>query len=159
LQRYYASKVEEVIANAPILDLDNIWGVRKLRHLLFPGALAFINRGFTFKTTRKVGEREWRLVHCHSKRVELNFEIDTWNAYSNSSLTLHFRGRSVIAVLLMIRSIEQSSEKATGLTLKATPVALGTGFWPDHDRTPDVALRRQGFAEDVNPSEGDEEYG
>jgi len=160
LQRYYSSKVEELIANGPVLPLDRVWGVRKLRHLLFPGALAFINRGFTFKTTRKVGEREWRLVRCRSQRVELNFEIDTWNAYSNSSLTLHFRGRSRVAALLLIRSIEPSTEKAgTGLVIKATPVSIGTGFWLDHDRTPVIALKRQGLIVEVDPSEGNEEDG
>lgn len=142
LQRFYSGMVEQIIQTNPPLDLDDVWGIRKMRGLLYPSALAFLNRRCTLKTTRRTGEREERRVICQARGVKLTFQIDTWNAYSNSSLTLHFRGTSRIAALLLIRSIECSRDDGRSrLAVKATPVALGTGFWSAHDRTPAIAWR------------------
>jgi hypothetical protein len=150
--------VEQMIHEGPPLDLDEVWGIRKLRRLLDPPAVAFINRRCTFKTIRKVGEREERQVRCRAQGIELGFQIDTWNVYSKSSLTLHFRGGTRIMALLLIRSVEPSPDNGrVRLAIKATPIALGTGFAPSHDRTPAIAWRDQ-CGEDEPDVEGDASF-
>lgn len=143
LQRFYSGMIEQIIHEGPPIDLDEVWGIRKLHGLLYPTALAFINRACRFKTIPGAGEDEHRSVRCRAKGVEISFQINTWNVYSNSSLTLHFRGYSRIAALLLIRSIERPRQKGrVKLIIKATPLALGTGFASSHDRTPDIAWQR-----------------
>jgi hypothetical protein len=141
LQQFYSGLVEDIIQKSSPLDLDDVWGIRKMRGLLYPSALAFVNRRCSFKTTRRIDGREERRVNCRAHGVNLIFQINTWNAYSNSSLSLHFRGNSRVAALLLIRSIENSHHDGEfKLVVKATPIALGTGFWSPHDRTPAIAL-------------------
>ena len=152
LQRYFTSLVEQILREQPPLDILEAWGVRKLRQLLFPGAVGFANRGFSFKAVSSDGQRERRRVRCQARRVELVFEIDTWNAYADSSITLHFCGTSSVAALLLIRSVESATENPkASLVVKETPIALGTGFWPSPatDRTPSIALedRKTGLDE------------
>lgn len=143
LQRFYSGIVEQMIHEGPPIDLDEVWGIRKLRGLLYPTALGFINRACIFKTIPDGGEDEHRSVRCRAKGVGISFQINTWNVYSNSSLNLHFRGYSRIAALLLIRSIERPPEKGrVKFIIKATPLALGTGFASSHDRTPDIAWKR-----------------
>lgn len=152
LQRHFASIVERVIREKTVLDIQEIWGMRKLQQLLYPGALAFANRGFRFKTISKSGECERRRVRCQAKNIELLFEIDTWNAYSESAITLHFRGNSRVAALLLIRSVERVENDAKiKLQLKATPLALGTGFCPSPatDRTPPIAYAEEWDEQDT----------
>ena len=142
LQQFYSGLVERVLSRSSIIDLDEVWGIRKLRALLYPTALVFVNRGFHFKVIGKRGSREDRRVQCRSRGVELTFQIDTWNVYSTSALNLHFWRRSTIAALLFVRSLESAGMRSRKLLIKATPVALGTGFWPEHNRTPLIAEPR-----------------
>lgn len=142
LQRFYSGLVEQMVHESPPLDLDAVWGIRKLRSLLYPTSFGFINRACIFAPIDKDGKHERRAVWCQAKGIKVSFEMDTRNVYSNSALTLHFRGRSQIAALLLIRSIERPPEKGrVRLEIKATPIALGTGFAPGHDRTPTIAWR------------------
>lgn len=144
LQNSYSEMVEELIHANPPLDLNDMWGIRKFRGLLYPTAIAFLNRRFTFKTIRQLGEREIRQMRCKAGGIEVQCQMDTWSVFSNSALTLHFRGASRVAAFLLIRSVEPPGEGShqTRLVVKATPIALGSGFAPSHDRTPPIASRR-----------------
>ena len=47
---------------------------------------------------------------------------------------------SKVASLLLVRSVERDVKNSKSiLTIKATPIAIGTGFWSPHDRTPGMA--------------------
>ncbi|MFN0132753.1 MAG: HNH endonuclease signature motif containing protein [Phycisphaerales bacterium] len=149
LQQFYSSMVEQIIHKSPPLDLDEVWGIRKLRGLLYPTALVCLNRRCLFKTIRRVGEHEERQARCTAQKIEVAFQLSTWNIFSNSSLTLHLRGSSRVTALLMIRSVEQVKDMArVRLMIKATPIALGSGFAPSHDRTPVIAERNRFDGED-----------
>jgi len=142
LHQFYSGMVEQMIHESPPLDLDGVWGIRKLRGLLYPTSLGFVNRACIFTPIDNEGKHERRAVRCQAKGIKVSFEMDTWNVYSNSALTLHFQGRSQIAALLLIRSIGRPPEnERVKLEIKATPIALGTGFAPGHDRTPAIAWR------------------
>jgi hypothetical protein len=140
LQQHYSSLVESILKDSHPIDLDEFWGIKKLEGLLYPNALVFTNRRSIFATIDKNEKPERRTVRCFARNVELIYQINTWNIFSDSSLDLHFRGSSKIASLLVIRSLSRELKKGKPtLVLKATPVALGTGFWSPHDRTPSVA--------------------
>lgn len=144
LQGFYSGMVEQMIHEDPPIDLDEVWGIRKLRGLLYPTALSFINRACRFKAIPDGGEHEHRSVRCRARGIEIEFQIDTWNVYSNSSLHLHFRGYSRVTALLYIRSIERPLQTGSvKLLIKATPLAIGTGFAQSHDRTPAIAWRQR----------------
>lgn len=153
LQQFYSGMVEQIIHEAPPLDLDEMWGIRKLRGLLYPTALVCLNRRCIFKTTRRVGDREERQARCTAQGIEVAFQLDTWNIFSNSSLTLHLRGSSRITALLVVRSVEPVQDtKRVRLLIKATPVVLGSGFGSNQYRTPAIALR-DGFEEEEEDAE------
>jgi hypothetical protein len=140
LERFYSGMVEQIVSDNSLLDLEEMWGVTKLRGLLYPGAVVFLNRGLRFKRIKKKGECEERIAYCRAKRVELRFQIDTWNVCGSSAVESHFAGNSTVASLLLVRSVVPASDtKTTKLAIKATPIALGTGFWPSKDKTPAIA--------------------
>jgi hypothetical protein len=57
--------------------------------------------------------------------------------YGTSAANVHFTGTSQVAALLLIRSIlPATSQKKVELEVKATPVALGTGFWKSPSLVP-----------------------
>lgn len=142
IQLHFSELVEEIIRSFQPIDLDTYWGIRKLDALLYPTAIAFVNRRCIFKSGTRQRKPEKREVRVKARSVDLRFQIDTWNIYSNSSLTLHYKGSSRVASLLFVRSVERERSKGkTSLIIKATPIALGTGFWPSHDRTPPIAYR------------------
>ena len=141
LQQFYSEMVEQIIRARLPLDLDEIWGISKLRAMLYPGATAFINRGLWFKKAEdNSGITQRRNVRCEAHRVELVFQIDTWNMYASSAVDVHFTGNTHTAALLLVRSAVQTSHSNRGkLTIKATPIALGMGFCQSRDKTPSIA--------------------
>ncbi|MBX3357326.1 MAG: HNH endonuclease [Phycisphaeraceae bacterium] len=143
LQQFYSGIVEGLIHETPPLDLDEVWGIRKLRSLLYPMAVVSLNRRCHFKTVRKQGENEERRVRCRAKGIEVVFQMDSWNVFSSSSLDLHFRGSTRTLALLLVRSVEASPGSGPiRLVVKTTPIALGAGFPPSSDRTPAIAWRK-----------------
>lgn len=136
LQRHFSDLVEKLFEQAPPIDLDAIWGIRKLDGFLYPGAVAFTNRRCAFSDVP--GETpEVRRVKCWGHGIRLVFQIQRSNIFSRSSVNLHFKGNSRVAALLWIRSVEREGNRGKQiLVIKATPIALGTGFWLEHDRTP-----------------------
>lgn len=156
LQQFYSGMVEQLVHEYPPLDGDSIWGLRKMRALLYPSAMVFVNRRCIFKTTKREDGREVRKVRCAAKGIEITFQVDTWNMYSNSAVTLHFRGNSKVLALLLVRDIDTRPPKEKiRLRIKATPIALGVGFPSGHDRTPDIAWRD--FLDAVDSDEDDVE--
>ncbi len=145
MHRLYSGMTEELLRSSTPVDIDSLWGIRLLRGHLFPGAIAFTNRRFFFKSIpSKDNEPERRQVRARARGIEIRFQIDTWGIYSNSALTLHFCGQGMAAALLLIRDIARPSEPDSNLRLvvTATPIALGIGFFPPFDRTPEIALQR-----------------
>jgi hypothetical protein len=145
LKEAYSEMVEHIIRSSPPLDLDEFWNVTKLRGLLYPGAIAFVNRGLRFKSagTTNKGTRT-RQVYCRAQQVELKFQIDTWNMYGESTIDSHCTGSRHTAALLLIRDIKHTRPSNRGkLVVTATPLALGAGFWQKYDKTPAIANRRR----------------
>ncbi len=148
LQSHFSCMTEELLRFFPPLDIDRVWGIRLMRAHLFPSAFVFMNRRCYFKSSGVNSGGRYRDVRARAGGIEIRFQIDTWNIYSNSSLTLHFAGATRIASLLWIRSVEKPvNEKNLKLVVTATPIALGSGFHPSEDRTPDIAHQRA-WAED-----------
>jgi hypothetical protein len=132
IQQVFSGLVEWVIRAAPPFELSRSWSRSRLRNLAEQNAIVFVNRGLHFTTTRTEGGREERVARCTKGGIRLHFLIDTWNTYSNSALTLHFRGHSRVASLLILRSAEvDSSDGKSSLLVNATPLALGCGFPPE----------------------------
>ena len=149
IQSHYSGLVEDIIFRNRPIDLDEIWGIRKLDGLLYPTAIAFTNRRCFFKTAQCNGKHELRDVRSKAGSIELRFQIDAWNIFSSSSYRLHFKGSSRVAALLFIRSVDRERLKSKPtLVIKATPIAIGTGFWSTHDRTPEIAYRDQQIDDD-----------
>jgi hypothetical protein len=154
VRQAFSLVTDELIQTAPPVDLERVWTPRRLRSRVQTGTLAFLSCGMNFKTIRKTGMRENRRIQRRAQQIELLTEINTWNVYSNSALTVHFRGRSRVAALLLIRSIEPSeSSQRTLVEVKATTLALGVGFPSDFDRTPTIALISESEEVDLTDDE------
>lgn len=155
LKSHYGELLERIVRMQPPLDLNELWGIRKLRGLLYPTALGFVNRRCFFKTVRTSGRGEIRRAYFQARGIQVQFEINTWNIYSNSALESVFQGsNSQIAAILFVRSVE-SGERPAKLIVKATPVALGTGFWSPTDNTPLIARIREAALQETEDA-GDE---
>lgn len=144
IQQVFSGLTEWLIRAAPPIELSRAWTRFQLRDLAEQNAIVFVNRGHYFTTTRTDGEREERIARYTKGGIRLQFQIDTWNVYSNSALTLHFRGHNRVASLLVLRSAEVNVVDGKALLLvNATPLALGSGFPPEDNHAPAVAFRNE----------------
>lgn len=152
IREVFSGLTEWLIRAAPPIELSRSWTRSQLRNLAEENAIVFVNRGLYFTTSRADGEGDERVVRYTKKGIRLQFQIDTWNTYSTSALTLHFRGHNRVASLLVLRSAEVNSINGKSLLLvNATPLALGTGFPPEDSNTPAVAFRDEEPLEEGPP--------
>ena len=108
-------------------DLDTIWCKSLVPALVKPGGFYYLNRAFYFKTldrNKKTGIEE-RLGYAQYRNVRLEFRVSTWDMFGNSSVNDSFSGHKTAAALVMAKSVEEQAGK---LVIRATPLAMGTGF-------------------------------
>lgn len=130
LRDHFGSMVDKIVVACPPINLNPIWEPTSLQSTITSGAIVFLNRGFHFKTTATFADYEERRVRASTKGVELVFQIDTRNIYGSSAYNLHFTANNSAAAFLLVRSILPKTDKSkVKLEIKATPIALGTGFW------------------------------
>lgn len=152
LRNVFSDLTEELISDVPPLNLDAVWSIRAMETHALTGTIGFFNRRSAFKAIADAGYHEHRLVRSRARNIEVVFQIDTWNVFSNSSLTLHFCGHSRIASLVYIRDVKRvMNTRYVKLVVNATPIAIGTGFPPSEDRTPAIAWKR--FEENLSEDE------
>jgi hypothetical protein len=133
----YQELLEALISSANPLDLAAIWTSTRLKNLMEPGQLCFINRGIYIKPGEGQDKEEVRHAHYRKRSVELRFQLDCWYILNSSGFNLHLRGCNKIACLLLARSFERNLHPEQSMwILKATPIALGYGFWHSEDITP-----------------------
>ena len=63
--------------------------------------------------------------------IKLTFVFDAWETTSSSSFSVHLSGHSVVTCVCVVRGI---SRHEGILEIKATCLAMGTGFGPERPR-------------------------
>lgn len=150
VERFYSNLVDDLIQSRPPLDLVRVWTHTALPRLAVPGRLAFINVGLYFRAVGQDRGHEQRLAKYSRRGIRLEFQFDTWNISTNTSLNYHFTGHTRVAALMFLRSAEVEESV---LVLRATPLALGVGFPSFGDREPLVAKIRASQWEDEEVDE------
>ena len=102
------------------------WSPTAIVELIQSGTLVFVTRSFYFKIVSSTIESDH--VRCKSAEdgVSLEFFVDTMNMFGTTSITVSFTGRKTCAALVLVKSIDISSDGS--ILLSATPIALGVGF-------------------------------
>lgn len=137
LHRAFSDLTEWLIRCVPPTELSRMWSRPKLRNLAATNAIVFMNRGLYFSPSSKTESRDERIAHYARRSVRIQFQIDAWNVYGSSALTLHFTGHHRVASLLLLRSAEVNIiNELSILLVNATPIALGTGFPAEDNYAP-----------------------
>jgi len=139
----YMRAVDEIILKSNPIEIGAIWTKTEIRSILKPGVLCFCMRGFHFKSSERVNGEEDRLVYARSRNIEIQFMANTRHMYGSSALYGNFTGHRFAATLLHIKEV---SNEGNSLVVRATPLAMGSGFIPSEYKTP-YSLR-YGWAKD-----------
>ena len=138
---FYCSLVRALYEARDWLDLARIWARTEIRSLVRPNALTALTGRFHFKNegSQRVdptGPAQMRLGYYRKGGIELQFVFDAWECTSSSSYSYHLCGSHVCTALSTVRAIERSERL---LIVRASCLAIGTGFTEYCGRTPDVA--------------------
>jgi hypothetical protein len=152
LHMAFSELTEHTLSVAPPVHLKSAWSRTALRRLAERHAIVYANRGFRYAVAEDAGRRECRVAKYTKAGISLQFVLDTWNMYSSSALNLHFKGHTRVGAVLRLRSAEVSEvDGKSRLVVNATPIVCGSGFPPDIDHPPPVALRNEDECEDDGP--------
>jgi hypothetical protein len=143
LHSLYMEAVDCLILNSNPVEIGAIWTKTEIQSILKPGSVCFCMRGFHFKSSLRSNGEEDRLVYAKSRNIEIQFLANTRHMYGSSALYGNFTGHRFAAALLLIKEV--SSENGI-LVVRATPLAMGSGFIPSAYKTP-YSLR-YGWARD-----------
>ncbi len=139
----YMRAVDELILKSNPIEIGAIWTKTEIRSILKPGVLCFCMRGFHFKSGERVNGEEDRLVYARSRNIEIQFMANTRHMYGSSALYGNFTGHRFAATLLHVKEV---SNEGNFLVVRATPLAMGSGFITSEYKTP-YSLR-YGWARD-----------
>jgi hypothetical protein len=127
LHLLYTKFVDQIGGAAKVVHLEpQSWSPTAAVELVQPGTLIFVTRSFYFKTVSSTTESDH--VGCKSAKdgLSLEFFVDTINMFGTTSITVSFTGRQTCAALVLVKSIDSSSDG--NVLISATPIALGVGF-------------------------------
>ncbi len=127
LHKFYVALVDSLSRTRPLIHLEREWWTKaRVREMLEPGSLFFVQTSFYFKPVDKTAENEQRRVHTKRKKVSIEFFVDTQDMFGTTSMTVSFQGHQACGAFLHLKSM---AEADTGeLILSCTPIGLGVGF-------------------------------
>lgn len=102
------------------------WTKARVRDLLEPGSLIFLQAGFYFRAESETSENQHRRAHTSRSKVAIEFFVDTKDMFGATSMTVSFQGHQSCGALLLVKSIGES--EAGELLLSCTPIGLGVAF-------------------------------
>jgi len=127
LHLLYTALVDQIIKNGEVIYLEpESWTKARIKGLVSPGVLIFVDRAFYFKSVEETKENQHRRCRTFKRKISIEFFVDTRDMFGTTSITVSFSGHRNCAALVQLKSIEETDHGA--LVLHCTPIALGVGF-------------------------------
>lgn len=139
---FYENVLRSITDKRDWVDLRPIWRKEELRALAPSNTLFALTANFRFKeqTNRVTGMGQTRLGYYQKNNVRLEFSFDAWECTSNSSNSHHLCGSRICTTLGFVRELDADGKY---LVLRATSLAIGTGFTDYVGDVPEIALIKQ----------------
>lgn len=123
----YTAMVDHIGRTQGVVHLEReSWTKARLRALVRPGMLVFLERAFYFKREAVTRSNEHRRCVYFKNGIRMEFFVDTVDMFGTTSMTVSFVGHQNAAALVQIKSITSAEDGE--LILHCTPIALGVGF-------------------------------
>ena len=127
LHLLYTNLVDQISKNCDVVYLEpESLTKERIKDLISPGSLIFVDRAFYFKSVKETNENQHRRCRTFKRKISIKFFADTRNMFGTTSITVSFSGHKNCAALVQLKSIEEISDGS--LILHCTPIALGVGF-------------------------------
>lgn len=122
----YRALVDQISkAHQPIHLKKESWTKTRIKDLVQPGKLLFVESGFYFKAVKETEDNEHRKVSTFKRKVHIEFFVDTRDMFGTTSISVSFTGHKHASALVLLKSLEETTDR---LVLHCTPLALGVGF-------------------------------
>ena len=123
----YSAMVDQLVNEQNVIHISpRCWSKTAFKSLVSPGSLMFVNKAFYFKVISEDKLNQHRLCRTFRRNIEIRFYVDSMDMFGTTSITVSFSGHKTCAALVLVKSIEQTSEGK--LLVHCTPIALGIGF-------------------------------
>jgi hypothetical protein len=127
LHALYSEMVDQIGRGSRVLHLEqDSWTKARVRDLVRPGLLLFLNKGVYFSSVHKTKENDHRRCTTFKNKVRIEFFVDTIDMFGTTSMSVSYHGHQTCASLLLVKSL--SANEKGELVISCTPLALGVGF-------------------------------
>ena len=135
LHALYSEMVDQIGRDTNVIHLEpSVWTKTRIRNLVSPGRIVFLNKGIYFKSINETKESDHRRCQTFKNKVHIEFYVDTIDMFGSTSMTVSFHGHQSCAALLLVKSLSENEDG--DLLMNCTPLALGVGFDPIGFREP-----------------------
>jgi hypothetical protein len=136
---FYSHLLRRIADKYDWIDLRRIWTKSEFDALLKANTLFALTAHYRFRTESEAnrGPGQTRRVHYQKRKLRVEFSFDAWECTTNSAHTCHLLGAWTCTALGFVRSLEDIDGCRT---VRATCLAIGTGFSDYEGEIPEIAL-------------------
>ena len=136
---FYSHLLRRIADEYDWIDLRRIWTKSEFNSLLKANTLFALTAHYKFRPDSEAdrGPGQTRRVYYQKKKLRVEFSFDAWECTTNSAHTCHLLGAWTCTALGFVRSLEDIDGCRV---VRATCLAIGTGFSDYEGEIPEIAL-------------------